>query len=335
MLLCSSQCEWWGAGTGCPERLWIFGPWSCSRPGWMGPWATGSTTRSGGWWSCLCQWGWNFMILGVPSNPSHFMILWSWLFKYCVTLIELILKVIWFYLIWVILDILLAAVMLCGNAMATWKCWLSSRLSASCARSMNKQRILVPRVSVWHISQTLHSVTKKSQPVIRRKCYSEWVINFLLLTHIYTNSKETEINHALLNSEGKYALFQIFIIFILICFLLFMLFFVLASPCYSMGMSVCFLSVRCDFSLNQRQRYGQWSTRFELSSPKGILFWGSAHRNTFLLFIVCCKWEHNSIFAFSFVMQWFSILQSKDKIYIHLLLSIIVYILKKEMWWNL
>ena len=82
-------------------------------------------------------------------------------------------------------------------------------------------------------------------------------------------------------------------------------------------------------------RYGQWSTRFELSSPKGILFWGSAHRNTFLLFIVCCKWEHNSIFAFSFVMQWFSILQSKDEIYIHLLLSILIYILKKEMWWNL
>ena len=23
----------------CPERLWIFHPWRCLRPGWMGPWA--------------------------------------------------------------------------------------------------------------------------------------------------------------------------------------------------------------------------------------------------------------------------------------------------------
>lgn len=32
---------------------------------------------SGGWWSCLWQRGWNLVILGVPSNPSHFMVLWD------------------------------------------------------------------------------------------------------------------------------------------------------------------------------------------------------------------------------------------------------------------
>jgi len=68
--------EWWGAGTGCPERLWMFRPWRCSRPGWMEPWAAQSSPRSGGWWPCLWQRGWNLMILGVPSNPSHFLILW-------------------------------------------------------------------------------------------------------------------------------------------------------------------------------------------------------------------------------------------------------------------
>jgi len=30
--------EWWGAGTGCPEKLWMPRPWRCSRAGWMGPW---------------------------------------------------------------------------------------------------------------------------------------------------------------------------------------------------------------------------------------------------------------------------------------------------------
>jgi len=37
----------------CPERLWMLHPWRCSRPGWMGPWAAWSSTRSGGWWPCL------------------------------------------------------------------------------------------------------------------------------------------------------------------------------------------------------------------------------------------------------------------------------------------
>jgi len=31
-----------GAGTGCPEKLWMPHPWRCSRPGWMGPWAAWS-----------------------------------------------------------------------------------------------------------------------------------------------------------------------------------------------------------------------------------------------------------------------------------------------------
>jgi len=44
--------RWWDAGTGCPERLWMPRPWRCSRPGWMGPWATWSR-KWGGWWPCL------------------------------------------------------------------------------------------------------------------------------------------------------------------------------------------------------------------------------------------------------------------------------------------
>jgi len=41
-VLSSLLWEWWGAGTGCPERLWMPRPWRCSRPGWMGPWAAWS-----------------------------------------------------------------------------------------------------------------------------------------------------------------------------------------------------------------------------------------------------------------------------------------------------
>ena len=58
-----------------PERLWIPHPWRCSRPGWMGPWAAWSSTRSEGWWLCLQQGDWNLMILEVPSNPGHSVIL--------------------------------------------------------------------------------------------------------------------------------------------------------------------------------------------------------------------------------------------------------------------
>jgi len=60
--------------TGCPEKLWIFHPWKCSRPGWMGPWEAWSSIKSEGWWPCMWQGGWTFMILEVPSNPSHSMI---------------------------------------------------------------------------------------------------------------------------------------------------------------------------------------------------------------------------------------------------------------------
>ena len=65
--------EWWDAGTGCPERPWMPHPWRCSRPGWMGPWATWSSIRYGGWWPSMQQEGWSLMTLEVPSNPSHSM----------------------------------------------------------------------------------------------------------------------------------------------------------------------------------------------------------------------------------------------------------------------
>ena len=67
--------EWWGVGTGCSERLWMLCPWRCSRPGCMSPWATQSSTWLSGWQLCLQQEGWNLMILKIPSNPSHSMIL--------------------------------------------------------------------------------------------------------------------------------------------------------------------------------------------------------------------------------------------------------------------
>ena len=59
----------------CPERLWMPHPWRCSRPGWMGPWAAWSSIKCGGWWPCLWQGGWSFMILEVPSSPGHSVIL--------------------------------------------------------------------------------------------------------------------------------------------------------------------------------------------------------------------------------------------------------------------
>jgi len=52
-------------------------PRRCSRPDWMVPWAAWSSIRYGGWWPCLRQGGWCFMILEVPSNPSHSMNLWT------------------------------------------------------------------------------------------------------------------------------------------------------------------------------------------------------------------------------------------------------------------
>ena len=51
----------------------VDGPSRCSRPGWMGLWAAWSSIN--GWWSCLWQGDWIFMILEVPSNPGHSVIL--------------------------------------------------------------------------------------------------------------------------------------------------------------------------------------------------------------------------------------------------------------------
>jgi len=36
-----------------------------------------SSIRYGSWWPCMRQRGWSLMILEVPSNPSHSMILWA------------------------------------------------------------------------------------------------------------------------------------------------------------------------------------------------------------------------------------------------------------------
>lgn len=48
----SSQRQWWGAVIGCSEKLRMPHPWRCSITGWMWPWATCSSTRSGRtWWS--------------------------------------------------------------------------------------------------------------------------------------------------------------------------------------------------------------------------------------------------------------------------------------------
>ena len=61
---------WWGSGTVCPERLWVLHPWRFSRPGWMGPWV------DCGWELCSWQGCWNYMILKVPSSPSHAVFQW-------------------------------------------------------------------------------------------------------------------------------------------------------------------------------------------------------------------------------------------------------------------
>ena len=78
----------WGlrdTGTGWPGKLWLHPPWQCSRPGWMGLWATWSSGR------CPCPWqgAWNEMIFKVSSNPNHSMILWfcdNWIVGIHVTL---------------------------------------------------------------------------------------------------------------------------------------------------------------------------------------------------------------------------------------------------------
>ena len=84
----SSKREWWGAGTGCPKRLWMLHPWRYSRSDWMGSWATWSGTRSRGW----CPYVWNLMNLGVPSNPIYPMILWWFGDKGVITLSGTLIK---------------------------------------------------------------------------------------------------------------------------------------------------------------------------------------------------------------------------------------------------
>jgi len=71
----SSQTEWWGAGTGCPWRLWMLCPRRCWSSGGMGPWATWASTRSGGWWPCLWQGiGTWWSLESLPTQA----ILWFW-----------------------------------------------------------------------------------------------------------------------------------------------------------------------------------------------------------------------------------------------------------------
>jgi len=62
------------SGYNCPERLWMPHPWRCSRPGWMGPWAAWSSIKC---WRLVARpvaGDWSFMILEVPSSPSHSVI---------------------------------------------------------------------------------------------------------------------------------------------------------------------------------------------------------------------------------------------------------------------
>ena len=51
-------------------KMWMPHPGRCSRPGWMGLW----TARSGGGNQPMAG-GWSLMIIKVPSNQSHSMIL--------------------------------------------------------------------------------------------------------------------------------------------------------------------------------------------------------------------------------------------------------------------
>jgi len=67
----SSLWEWWGAGIGCPERLWMphlsLEVLKARLDG-----AAWSSIKWGGWWPCLLRGGrWSFMIFEVRSNPSH------------------------------------------------------------------------------------------------------------------------------------------------------------------------------------------------------------------------------------------------------------------------
>ena len=68
----SSLWGWWGTGTGCPEKLWMFPPWKCSRPGWTGLWATWASGR------CPCPWQgcWSLRSLSAQTIPWFCEYLW-------------------------------------------------------------------------------------------------------------------------------------------------------------------------------------------------------------------------------------------------------------------
>jgi len=73
----SSPRGWWGPGPGCLEKLWVLHPWRCSRPGWMGSWATWSS----GW--CLCLWkgSWNWGSLrSLPTQTIPWFSECHWTF---------------------------------------------------------------------------------------------------------------------------------------------------------------------------------------------------------------------------------------------------------------
>ena len=56
-------------GCGCPIPGGVQ-----DQVGW-GPGQPGPEVECGGWWPSMCHGGWRFMILEVPSNPGHSMIL--------------------------------------------------------------------------------------------------------------------------------------------------------------------------------------------------------------------------------------------------------------------
>ena len=54
-------------GYGCPVPGGVQGQ--------VGPWAAWSSFKCGGWWLCLWQQCWRFVILEVPSNPGSFCVI--------------------------------------------------------------------------------------------------------------------------------------------------------------------------------------------------------------------------------------------------------------------
>lgn len=122
-----------------------------------------------------------------------------------------------------------------------------------------------------------------------------------------------------------------FIIVVLICFSLFILLSVLASPCYSMDMSICFLSVRCDLSLNQRlekqsvkhqvcakKAQKGYQSQVQCIGTHSCCFQSAANQST----TVCL---HSVLSCSDFLIP-----QSKYMLYIHLQLSFTLYNLERK-----